>query len=42
MQSKRAQENITHRRGKRASLSNQITTKMQDTGSTICQRQTQR
>ena len=31
------QENITHRRDKNSSLSHQVTTKLQDTGSTICQ-----
>ena len=40
-ESYKKQENITHRRGKRSSLSHQVTTKLQDTGSTICQRQTQ-
>ena len=38
---KKKQENITRRRGKRSSLSHQVTTKLQDTGSTIYQRQTQ-
>ena len=40
-ESDKKQENITRRRGKRSSLSHQVTTKMQDTSSTICQRQTQ-
>ena len=40
-ESDKKQQNITHRRGKRSSLSHQVTTKLQDTGSTICQRQTQ-
>ena len=40
-ESDKKQENITYRRGKRSSLSHQVTTKLQDTGSTICQRQTQ-
>ena len=39
-ESDKTQENITHRRGKRSSLSHQVTTKLLDTGSTICQRQT--
>ena len=34
-ESDKKQENITHRRGKRSSLSHQVTTKLQDTGSTI-------
>ena len=40
-ESDKKQENITHRRGKRSSLSHQMITKLQDTGSTMCQRQTQ-
>ena len=39
-ESDKIQENITHRRGKRSSLTYQVTTKLQDTGSTRCQRQT--
>ena len=40
-ESDKTQENINYRRGKRSSLSHQGTTKLLDTGSTICQRQTQ-
>ena len=40
-ESDKKQQNITHRRGKRSSLSHQVTIKLQDTGSTKCQRQTQ-
>ena len=39
-ESDKNKKNITHRRGKRSSLFHQVTTKLQDTGSTICQRQT--